>query len=146
MTASPREQEAAQGEHEAAQGEHEAVQGEKADVHDHPETTQCEKADVQDPSEAIQCKKTSTLNKQTPDDAEEAPTPHTQSHTQDQLVALQGQGPGHQVHSQGADEENLSQWRDSRVDFSLHGDGGNMLHRLNALTLHCLFTDQNAEH
>ena len=83
MTASPRE--------------HEAVQGEKADVHDHPETTQSEKADVQDPPEAIQCEKTPTLNKQTPDAAEEAPTPHTPSHSQGQLVALRGQGPGQQV-------------------------------------------------
>ena len=100
MTASPRE-------HEAAQGEHEAVQGEKADVHDHPETTQSEKADVQDPPEAIQCEKTPTLNKQTPDATEEASTPHTPSHSQGQLVALRGQGPGHQVQSQGADQENL---------------------------------------
>ena len=139
MTASPRE-------HEAAQGEHEAVQGEKADVHDHPETTQSEKADAQDPPEAIQCEKTPTLDKQTPDAAEEAPTPHTPSHSQGQLVALRGQGPVQQVQSQGADEENLPQWRDSHADFSLHGDGGNMLHRLNALTLHCLFTDQNTKH
>ena len=136
MTASPRE-------HEAAQGEHEVVQGEKADVHDHQETTQSEKADVQDPPEAIQCEKTPTLNKQTPDAAEEAPTPHTPSHSQGQLVALRGQGLGQQVQSQGADEENLPQWRDSHADFSLHGDGGNLLHRLNALTLHCLFMDQN---
>ena len=98
------------------------------------------------PPEAIQCEKTPTLNKQTPNAAKEAPTPHTLSHSQGQLVAVRGQGPGQQVQSQGADKENLPQWRDSHADLMLLGDGGNMFYRLNALTLHCLFTDQNAEH
>ena len=150
-------------------GPPEATQCEKADVQDHPEATQGKKAVAQAHPEATQgervvaqpprscpsrdgsCpgppgisqgEKTPTLNKQTPDDDEEAPTPHTSSPTQGQLVALRGQGPGQQVQLQCADEENLPQWRDSHADFSLHGDGGNMLHRLNALTLHSLFTDQ----